>query len=197
MPRPRVDTQEIQNRIVEIAETLLIETSGQRLVLSDIAARMGVSQPYIYQHFKNKDALVAELASRWFAKVESAGQDICASDLLWQEKLRSHILTTLELKKGAYDANPELFKSYLQLAASHIEIIQSHADILKGQVRSILDQQLEQRDLDETVDLVLDATVLFRVPAAIVAMPDQATADRAERVLDALISFLETGTARS
>ena len=105
------------DEIVATAETLLKETSGKRLVFSDVSDRMGVSQSYVYKFFKNKDALVAELARRWFEKVEQAGEEISSSNLPWQQLIRSHILTTLALKKNAYQDDPQLFATYLNLAS--------------------------------------------------------------------------------
>lgn len=195
MPRPRVDNTAIRNRIVDIAETLLVESSGRRLVLSDIAARMGVSQPYVYRHFKNKQALVGELAMRWFEKIETAGDDICTSGDIWQDKLRAHILTTLKLKRQAYDANPELFAAYLRLAGAYPDSVQQHVQILTGQMRRIIAPAVAEHECDELVNLVLDATVQFRVPSAIMDYPAHATAPRAALVLEALIEFIERRSA--
>lgn len=192
MPRPRIDAHAVRDQIVEIAETLLVESSGQRLILSDIAARMGVSQPYIYRHFKNKQALIAELTKRWFDKVETAGHHICQSDKPWQDKLRDHVLETLRLKREAYDANPALFAAYLNIAQSHRDIVEQHTKVLVGQMVQILEPNIRDDNLEELVNFTLDATVQFRVPAAIINMPAHATSHRAAIVLDAVIAFIES-----
>ena len=191
MPRPRIDEQAVRDRIIEIAETLLIESSGRRLVLSDIAARMGVSQPYVYRHFKNKDALVAELARRWFEKVEEDGENICNSSQSWQDKLRTYVLSMLQLKRKAYDANPELFAAYLRFAESHGAVVEQHIKVLVDQIRRILVSSVPENDLENIVNLVLDATVQFRVPAAIMSAPLNATPQRAKPVLNAIIEYIE------
>lgn len=195
MARPRIDVHAVREQIILIAETLLVESSGQRLVLSDIALRMGVSQPYIYRHFKNKNELVAELIKRWFHKVESTGHEICRSDKPWQDKLRAYILEMLRLKRTAYEANSQLFVSYLQLAQSHKGLVEQHVQVLVDQITQILAPQVPEKDLEDLVNFTLDATVQFRVPTAIVSAPSHATPLRATMVLDAVIAFVEHRTA--
>lgn len=191
MARPRVNVHAVREQIILIAETLLVESSGQRLVLSDIALRMGVSQPYIYRHFKNKSELVAELIKRWFHKVESTGYGICSSDQPWQDKLRACVLETLRLKRTAYEDNPQLFMSYLQFAQSHKGLVEQHVQVLVNQITQILAPQVPENNLEDLVNFTLDATVQFRVPTAIVSAPSHATALRATMVLDAVIAFIE------
>ena len=46
-----------KRRILEAVRDLLIESSGS-LSIPEIAARAGVSEPTIYRHFPNRDALL-------------------------------------------------------------------------------------------------------------------------------------------
>lgn len=191
MARPRKDPQIIRDTIIKIAEGLLAESGGRRLVLSELAQRMGVSQSYVYRHFTSKDALVGELAQRWFVKVETQGKKICASGLTWQEKLREYILKTLEIKRASYNANPELFMAYLVMAGAHEEIVKQHTSTLAEQLREILSQSVPKSQLNTILNLVLDATYQFRVPSAIAHSPSASTKKRANAVLDVLIASIE------
>ncbi len=195
MPRPQIDARAVRDQIVDIAETLLVESSGQRLVLSDIAVRMGVSQPYIYRHFKNKHALIAELMKRWFDNIEKTGHEICQSGKPWQVKIREHVLETLRLKRAAFDANPELFAAYLNLAKDHQATVSEHTNVLVRQMSQILELGVSENNLEEMVNFTLDATVQFRVPVAILNMPEHATQSRAALVMDAVITFIESRQA--
>jgi len=194
LPRPHIDARAVRDRIVAIAEELLVESCGQRLVLSDIAARMGVSQPYIYRHFKNKQALIAELAERWFHKIEKVGHDICLTDKRWQDQLKEHILQTLKLKRAAYDHNPKLFAAYLSMAQLHPTLIEKHINTLIAQITQILSRHVPKQDIELFVNFILDATVQFRTPAAIINAPTHATEERATIVIDAVITYIESQT---
>lgn len=192
MARPRIDADRVKEQIIDIARELVIESGGKRLVLSDIADRMGVSQPYIYTHFKNKQALFAVLAERWFAELEEAGRAVCATQRAWQCKLRDLIQTFLAIKKAEYEKDPALFVACLELAAPHREIIERHIDSLHGLVRDILAETVPPAQLDTMAYMVLDATSAFRVPYEIARAPSRATPERAEEVIAALIHYLES-----
>lgn len=192
MARPRIDADSIKEQIIDIARQLVIESGGKRLVLSDIAHRMGVSQPYIYSHFKNKQALFSVLAERWFAELEEAGQAVCATERAWQCKLRDLIQTFLAIKKAEYEKDPALFSASLELASPHRDIIERHIAKLHGQVRCILAEIVPPSQLDTMAHMVLDATSAFRVPYEIARAPARATPERAEEVIAALIHYLES-----
>ena len=191
MPRPRIDTDRVKEQIIEIARDLVVESGGKRLVLADIADRMGVSQPYIYSHFKNKHALVSVLAERWFADSETAGRTICDTERPWQCKLRDLIQTYLAIKKERYLRDPELFAACLRMAEPHRDIIIEHVMRLHGMLREILAEIVPPSQLDTMADMVLDATSAFRVPHEIARNPERATPERAEEVIAALIHYLE------
>jgi len=192
MARPRIDADRVKEQIIEIARELVIESGGKRLVLSDIADRMGVSQPYIYTHFKNKQALFAVLAERWFTELEEAGQAICATERAWQCKLRDLIQTFLTIKKAEYERDPALFVACLELASPHRDIVERHVAHLHGLVREILAEIVPPSQLDTMAHMVLDATSAFRVPHEIARSPARATPERADEVIAALIHYLES-----
>ena len=191
MARPRIDAESVRQQILTIAKELVIESGGKRLVLSDIADRMGVSQPYLYAHFKNKHALMAVLAERWFFEGEEQGRIVCNTNRPWQCKLRDLIQIYLSIKKAEYERNPDLFIACLKIAEPHIEIIVEHIARLHGLFRQVLAEIVPPSQLDTMTNLVLDATTAFRVPYEIARNPDRATSERAEEVVAALIHYLE------
>ena len=192
MPRPRVDSQSIRETIIKIAETLILETEGRRLVLSDIADRMGVSQPYIYSHFRNKHELVAELTARWFHTIEEAEEKICAKDMPWQCKLRELTLSAMTIKKEKFLENPELFLACLRMAEPHGDVISIHIEKHHRNISMILSDVVPPAQLERMTMLVVDATIAFRVPIEIARHPERATPERLDEVLSALIHYLES-----
>lgn len=190
MARPKVDQDAIKDQILEIANTLLVESNGQRLSLSDIAKHMSVSQPYIFRYFKNKKELIGALATRWFQSVEHSGERVCNSDLDWDDKLRAYTIETLRIKKTAFEKNPKLFAAHLSLASQHKSVVKDHTQLLNNQIAGILAEKNNKSPSDEILNLVLDATVQFRSPYAILSNPEYATEERANKVLDALTHYL-------
>ncbi|RXZ64407.1 hypothetical protein [Pelagerythrobacter rhizovicinus] len=167
---------------------MLTETRGRRLVLSELAARIGISQSYAHRFFATKADLVRELAARWFKQIETESAKIAALDLSAGDRLERWVLTLLSLKRDRYDADPEVFDAYLELAADHMDIVANHAAKLTRDLTAILSDIVPPGDLETTVAIVEDATMLFRVPFNISRFRHRATNTRAKAVVQLLLA---------
>lgn len=176
--------------MIEEAERLLIESSGRRLVLSDVAARTGLSQSYAHRFFPTKADLIRALASRWFEAVEAECERIARSEAPAQERLRTMILATLRMKRARFDHDPALFLAYLELARDHMDLVRAHAADLSAHLSAVLSEIVPAHAVPAATALVEDATLLFRTPATIAAHRDRATDERAHAVIDALLPRL-------
>ena len=179
--------------MLDAAERLLAASKGRRLILSDVAAEVGMSQSYAHRFFPRKADLVRALALRWFAEVEAEADRIVAADLPAQGALRAYILTILKLKRDRFDADPALFRAYLTLAQDHMDIVQIHTAHLSDGLRSILARLVPAHAVDAALALVEDATARFRIPMMIAAQRHLATDARAEAVLEMLCAQLGAG----
>ena len=173
--------------MLDTAEELLAESGGRRLVLSDIAARIGCAQSYIHLHFRTKHDLISALAARWFAKVEHAVKEADSRGSP-EDRVRRQVLATLEIKRAAFDLDPVLFRSYLRLAADHEDVARAHTGRLIEYLSNPLRELVGDERLEEALELVEDATVQFRVPHMIALKRSHATDERARRVLDAVLA---------
>jgi AcrR family transcriptional regulator len=176
--------------LIAEAERMLVETQGRRLVLSEIAARIGISQSYAHRFFPTKADLVRTLAQRWFDEVEAESIRILALDRPAPERLELWVLSILRLKRDRFDADPALFLAYLDLAADHMDLVAEHTGKLSAALRAILADMVPAERLDRAHATVEDATVLFRVPMAIARFRRNATDERARNVLRALVDHL-------
>lgn len=190
MARPAPDVDKIRARMLDLAEEQLAASGGQRLVLSDIAARMGMSQSNAHRFFRTKSDLVRALAERWFETVEARVSQAVADADTPQDALRACILQTLQVKRARHDADPVLFRAYLVLAADHRDLVQTHTARLTAILRGVLARLVPADRLDGAVALVEDATVQFRLPTMIAQARAHATEARAEAVIDALLPAL-------
>ena len=193
MARPGLDADATREKLLSAAEVMLAETGGQRLILSELARRVGLSQSHAHNFFATKADLVRGLAARWFAEIDSAVAAVQAAELSPQDALRDYVLTILRLKRARLDADPALFRAYLDLAAGHSDIVAAHAGHLRDVLRAILARQVPPPRLEAATDMVLDATVAFRVPHMIALNRAAATDARARRVVAMCQSALDAG----
>ncbi|WP_338446007.1 hypothetical protein V5F89_12750 [Pelagerythrobacter marensis] len=197
MARAKADVATVRAKLLAEAERMLAQTRGRRLVLSELAQRVGMSQSYAHRFFPTKADLVRALAARWFREVEAASAEAASLDLAPAERLERWVLALLSLKRDRYDADPAVFDAYLALAADHMDLVAAHTDRLTDDLRRILSDLVSPADLERAVQTVEDATMLFRVPFAISRFRDRATDDRARAVVAALLPALSRpgGTA--
>lgn len=190
MARPRIDTERLREDILDHAEALLVQSSGQRLVMSDIGRLLGKSQPYVHAHFPTKADLVAALAQRWFTGVEHASASAMRGASDPAECLLAHTLAVLRIKRAAFDRNPDLFRAYLEMARDHMEIVRTHTAVLTGHLRSALAGIVTPDNLDDVTELAIDTLAQFRVPHLIALKREAATDERARRTVAALLVAL-------
>lgn len=176
--------------MIVVAERQLAASQGRRLVMSEVAAEMGLSQSYAHRFFASKDDLVRALAKRWFAEVEEFCADVARRDMPAEAKLRELVVGTLRLKRAKFDENPVLFRAYLALAEDYPDLVADHAGRLSEMTGSVLQEALSPAQLQPASALVSDATALFRVPHMIAMFRHQATNERAEAVVAMLLREL-------
>ncbi|MGB7334467.1 MAG: TetR/AcrR family transcriptional regulator [Salaquimonas sp.] len=190
MARPKPDIEQVRSDMLQMAEILLIESGGRRIILSDVAGRLGMSQSYAHRFFPTKHDLIAALAENWFSKVEAKGAEIVSSNSTPAEKLRAYVLGILEIKRDKFDENPQLFLAYLDMAKDHEPIVKKHVNHLTSQLKTILLDLVAAGKVDNAIQLVEDSTILFRAPQLIAANRSKATNKRAEQVIDMLLKTL-------
>lgn len=190
MARPRIDHEEIRNRLLVEAEKQLEETSGRRLILSEIADRIGISQPYVHKFFPTKADLVRALAQRWFDDVEHVSTTAVEANSPAAERLEMWLLSLLRLKRDRYDENPTLFNAYLLLAGDHPDLVTLHAERLRRDLNQIVADLVPAEQLAHAIELIEDTTILFRMPNAIASFRESATDRRAKAVVKLLIGKL-------
>lgn len=142
----------LRNELLDTAEAQLADTSIDELSLRALARAVGVSQTAPYRHFRDKNELLAALATRGYRKLlgalESAAQSVGDDP---DAEMLSFAHTYVHF---AVD-NPDLFKLMfgpsLQPQASYPELYQASRDTYEL-VRSIMRSGIDQgifRDEDD------------------------------------------------
>lgn len=191
MPRPKIDTQAVTERLLNDAELMLKKNSGKHLVLSEIAKQAGMSQSNIHRFFPTKSDLIRSLATRWFAEIESESERVAGLKLEASQRLEKWVLTILRIKRERYDADPTLFNAYLALSIDHMDIVERHTSRLHSDLKTIVSDMVCRELLESKITLVEDATLLFRTPQNIAAYRQSATDERARGIVQLLIKQLK------
>ena len=189
MARPKADTETIKARLIEEAEKQLEQTDGRRLVLSELAERVGMSQSYVHTFFPTKSDLVRALATEWFAAVEAVSRQAAYEDRPADQRLEIWLLEILRIKRDRFDANPKLFRAYLELAGAHMDLVQTHVAALHRDLEVIVRGLVPDSQVPEALEMIENATLLFRTPQNIAAHRNRAT-DGAAR---SICRFITTG----
>ncbi len=191
MPRPKPDSEKIKLRLIAEAEAQLEQSDGRRLILSDLAERVGMSQSYVHAFFPTKADLVRALAAKWFESVEEASKAAAKADASPEMRLERWLLTILRKKRDRFDANPKLFRAYLELAGAHMDLVQVHVEALRRDLETIVRDMTPAPEVGATVQLIENATLLFRTPQNIAAYRNRATDDAARDVCRLLLSHIK------
>lgn len=190
MARPKADTEKIKTLLILGAEKQLEQSDGRRLVLSDLAERVGMSQSYVHTFFPTKSDLVRALAAKWFDAVEAVSRDAAHKDRPVELRLELWLLEVLRIKRDRFDANPKLFQAYLELASTHMDLVQSHVATLRRDLETIVADLVPASQVSDAVDLIENATLLFRTPQNIATYRSRATDAAARSVCKLIIASI-------
>lgn len=190
MARPKADTDKIKARLIIEAEKQLEQSDGRRLVLSDLAERVGMSQSYVHTFFPTKADLVRALAAKWFDAVEAVSCDAVRNNQPAEQRLETWLLEVLRIKRDRFDANPKLFRAYLELASGHMDLVQSHVEALRRDLETIVTDLVPASRVLAALDVIENATLLFRTPQNIAAYRSRATDDAARAICQLIVKQL-------
>ena len=157
-------------RILATAEDVLRRYGPAKATVVDVARALGVSHGSVYRHFPSKAALRDAVTERWLARISAPLAAAAAEDGPAPERLRHWLDLLVTAKRRMAWEDPELFATYLQLAADSREVISAHVDDLTGQLARIIADgvtrgELTAADPATAGRAVFDATARFHNPA--------------------------------
>jgi AcrR family transcriptional regulator len=184
------------DRILAAAEEVLCRFGPAKTTVVDVARALGVSHGSVYRHFPSKAALRDAVAERWLARVSAPLGAVASEDRPATERLRRWLDLLIATKRKKARDEPELFATYLAIAAGAREVVQAHVDTLAGQLGRIIADGVERGELAASDPAaagraVLDATARFHNPAHAAEWSDPALAAAFEGVWSLILSGLE------
>jgi AcrR family transcriptional regulator len=157
-------------RILEAAEDVLRRFGPAKATVVDVARALGVSHGSVYRHFPSKAALRDAVTERWLARVSAPLAAVAAGDAPAPDRLRRWLDTLIAAKRQKVRDEPELFATYLSLAAEAREVVGAHVAALTAQLTRIIADgvargEFAAADPAAAARAVFDATGRFHNPA--------------------------------
>lgn len=155
--------------ILDAAEAALRRFGPEKATVVDVARALGVSHGSVYRHFASKAELRDAVTRRWLERVSEPLAAIAAERTAPPRRLRRWFDRLRELKAAKALGDPELFATYVALAAEAREVVSAHVDALIAQVALIVRDGVERgdfvaRDVTGTARALLSATQRFHHP---------------------------------
>jgi AcrR family transcriptional regulator len=158
------------DRILEAAEEVLRRYGPAKANVVDVARALGVSHGSVYRHFGSKAALRDAVTERWLSEISTPLAVVADEDLPARERFERWLDLLVASKRRKAIDDPELFATYIELAAEAREVVIAHVDTLVDQLRRIIAEGATQGDFiadDPRAEAraVFDATSRFHNPA--------------------------------
>jgi AcrR family transcriptional regulator len=156
-------------RILQAAEDVLRRFGPAKATVVDVARALGVSHGSVYRHFPSKVALRDAVTERWLARISAPLAAAAAEPSPAPERLGRWLDMLVAAKRRLAREDPELFATYLRLAADSREVVRAHVEDLTGQLARIIADGVTRGELaaaDPAIAgrAVFDATARFHNP---------------------------------
>jgi AcrR family transcriptional regulator len=173
MARPLTDIDAVREQLLEIVEDLVRQRGSADFSMAELANAAGMSPSNIYRFFESKEALYEAAAERWFAAKIAIMEEVVASDLPIREKLLAFFARRFAVMVAQYQAEPDLFKSYLEIGQQHFELVRGHVDLGDHFLSVIVAEAMQAGyfrglSIDETVSLINQMVQPYCNPDAII-----------------------------
>jgi AcrR family transcriptional regulator len=198
-----------RERILEAAEDVLRRYGPAKANVVDVARALGVSHGSVYRHFESKAALRDAVTERWLESISEPLAAIAAGKGTAPERLERWLDLLVRSKRRRALDDPELFATYLALAAESREVVRAHVDTLVHQLTRIVADGVAEGafttdDAKPAARAAFDATSRFHNPAHAAEWADPQIDSAYERVRSLVLRGLagptpgrsRTGAAR-
>ncbi|MFJ5216008.1 TetR family transcriptional regulator [Streptomyces sp. NPDC088354] len=158
-------------RILQTTEDVLRRYGPAKATVVDVARALGVSHGSVYRHFRTKAALREAVTQRWLDQSHAELSAIALdAGLPAPERLRAWLAALFAAKRRKAGGDPELFATYMVLAAEQSAVIDRHVDDLVEQLSGIIREgtgagDFAAGDPQVAARAVFDASGRFHDPA--------------------------------
>jgi AcrR family transcriptional regulator len=172
MARPQTDIEAGRQQLLEQVETLVRNRGSADISMTELATQAGMSPSNIYRFFDSKEALLEAVAEKWFAEKIVIMEEVTGSDLPIHEKMFAFFARRFLWTVDQYEADPDLYKSYMEIGQIHFEVVRGYVDLGDHYLAEIVAEAMEQGyfsdfSIDETVSLINQMLQCYVNPEAV------------------------------
>jgi AcrR family transcriptional regulator len=158
-----------QERILVAAEEVLRRYGPAKANVVDVARALGVSHGSVYRHFPSKAALRDSVTERWLSEISKPLEAIATGKGTAPQRLERWLDGLVQAKRRKALDDPELFATYIELAAEARNVVRAHVETLVEQLARIIADGAAQDDFavedpSAAARAVFDATSRFHNP---------------------------------
>jgi AcrR family transcriptional regulator len=159
-----------RERVLEAAEEVLRRYGPAKANVVDVARALRVSHGSVYRHFPSKAALRDAVTECWLESISAPLEAIAAGKGTAPQRLERWLDRLVQTKRRKALEDPELFATYIELAADAREVVRAHVETLIDQLDRIIADGAAHGALvadhpKAAARAVFDATSRFHNPA--------------------------------
>jgi AcrR family transcriptional regulator len=157
-------------RILKATEDVLRRYGPAKATVVDVARVLGVSHGSVYRHYRTKAALREAVTQRWLDQSHATLQAIAEGSGPAPERLRAWLAALFAAKRRKAGGDPELFATYMALAAENSGVVERHVASMVEQIAAIVTTgvaagEFAAADVPATAQAVWDSSGRFHDPA--------------------------------
>jgi AcrR family transcriptional regulator len=173
MARPQTDIDAGREKLLDVVENLVRARGAADISMTEIAGAAGMSPSNLYRYFENKEALLEAVAEKWFAEKVRIMEEVVNLDLPARDKMFAFFARRFAVMVAQYEAEPELYESYLEIGSLYFEVVRGYVDLGDHYLSMIVAEAMEQGyfsglSIDEAVSLVNQMVQPYCNPEAII-----------------------------
>lgn len=173
MARPQTDIEAGRIQLMEVVDDLVRQRGAADISMTELAAAAGMSPSNLYRFFENKEALLEAVAEKWFAEKIRIMEEVVNLDLPAREKMFAFFARRFAVMVAQYEAEPDLYKSYLEIGNLYFEVVRGYVDLGDHYLSMIVADSMDQGyfeglSIDEGVSLINQMVQPYVNPDAII-----------------------------
>lgn len=194
MPRTGLSAPEIRSKAVDAAAAMMREVGYDKVRLTDVAKKLGVSHAALYAHFEDKAALFDAVSERWLVQIDDHLAEICGKRGNPADKIVEWMVMFHRAKLEKVQRDPELYKSFDLTASLKKPYVRRHMETVRAQLVGLATEAIAKRKLradPEAIATVLyEATMGFHHPKLVALYAHEAREPVLRAVLDSVLKGL-------
>jgi AcrR family transcriptional regulator len=194
-------SEEIKEKALQITEEKIRYHGFEKFRLTDLAKELKVSHAALYNHFKDKSALLDAISERWLTQMDNILECITKKKTSPSKLIIEWFLKYHELKREKVLKDPELFKSFNMAAELEKPFILNHLHNINQQLLDLVELAVEAGEINgespvKLVEILLEATVSFHHPRMVLDHKDEKREMLLQKIVEVLLSGLTSNAAQ-